>query len=902
MHKPARTIPRSSCRRPEALRARTAYLPTILLCVGLLGVAWSTSARGAEPEETALAESASFDADWPGFRGPRGDGAAADAEADWPEAVRFETLWKRPLGSGYSGIAVADGRGYVAYGAGEHDWLLAFDTASGVETWKVRLGELYAGHDGSHDGPIATPLVAGGRVFALGAHGRLLAVDAASGEEVWVRDLTDFGEAPFYGFGSSPQVAGGLLAIGVSAEEGPTVVALDPATGETRWTAGDDQVLYQSPLALEIGGTTQIVISGNHRLFGIDPATGDQLWSWELAEEVRAQGQASSVPLPLGDDRLLVKRDAFGHTAIRISPPEDGGEWTVEELWTNDDLARSYVPPVDHDGTIFGYKGGFLVAVDAESGETVWRSRPPGDGFLTRVGDDLVVITKRGELALADAGTEGWQPQAETALFDAAVWSPVTVADGTIYARSMEHLAAVAVRPREEDAARRAEAWPGSELPDTPFSRFLRGLESVEDRGAEVDAFLAEVESLPLVEGEWVHFLYLGDGEESVGITGDMLGDRVQGEMQRVPGTELFYSSHRLPDDAWISYRFFPGFDAEPVTDPRNPVQAPAENPDDAPASVVVMPALEPPPYLRDAPARRGEVERHEIPIPGAEDGEDEGAEEAEESEDGEDAAAAAGPPQPTHRVVEVYVPAGQSPDAAEGEKLPVVFVFLGDLSRELMEMDQILDHLVGDELPRAYVAYVHRQIGRGYFDVFPGYDAQKDVFFDQVVPYLEARYLFSGERAYVGAGFGAFLAGRMALEEPAAATRVALVQPFWLDRSRQMVMEKAEALAEMLKEESEDADLPAFYLERSHFDLRAEHEGWSAFEQTGLAAASLAEMGFPVRRAETNMGFDWAAWRWRMGHALAFALTGDPLSAGVAAGGSGDAPAGAEEPESGQP
>ena len=41
---------------------------------------------------------------------------------------------------------------------------VAFAADGGEEIWRYRIGDTYAGHDGSHDGPISTPLMTGGRV------------------------------------------------------------------------------------------------------------------------------------------------------------------------------------------------------------------------------------------------------------------------------------------------------------------------------------------------------------------------------------------------------------------------------------------------------------------------------------------------------------------------------------------------------------------------------------------------------------------------------------------------------------------------------------------------------------------------------------------------------------------
>src|SRR5262245_27897380 len=95
---------------------------------------------------------------WPRLWGPSGDGKA-DAAARLPggTALRVREAWRRPIGSGFSGIAVAGGRGFTAFSEGAQDHAVAFDAATGRELWRTSLGEAYRGHDGSKDGPSSTP-------------------------------------------------------------------------------------------------------------------------------------------------------------------------------------------------------------------------------------------------------------------------------------------------------------------------------------------------------------------------------------------------------------------------------------------------------------------------------------------------------------------------------------------------------------------------------------------------------------------------------------------------------------------------------------------------------------------------------------------------------------------------
>ena len=101
---------------------------------------------------------------WPSLRGPSFDGSLDGEELLPNDGGALEVTWKRALGSGYSGTVVADGRVFTMFADGDSDILGAFDVEGGEELWRYRMGDTYVGHDGSHDGPISTPLVDGDRI------------------------------------------------------------------------------------------------------------------------------------------------------------------------------------------------------------------------------------------------------------------------------------------------------------------------------------------------------------------------------------------------------------------------------------------------------------------------------------------------------------------------------------------------------------------------------------------------------------------------------------------------------------------------------------------------------------------------------------------------------------------
>ena len=139
----------------------------------------------------ALATFAIADGDWPALRGPNQDGSAARGTRFGAGEGALAVRWRARLGSGYSGIAVSGGKAVTMFSDGARDVLAAFDVATGKEAWRVPIAEGHRGFDGSFDGPIGTPAIAGGRVFALGPRGHLVAADLATGRVSWRVDVAE---------------------------------------------------------------------------------------------------------------------------------------------------------------------------------------------------------------------------------------------------------------------------------------------------------------------------------------------------------------------------------------------------------------------------------------------------------------------------------------------------------------------------------------------------------------------------------------------------------------------------------------------------------------------------------------------------------------------------------------
>ncbi len=222
---------------------------------------------------------------WNQFRGPNGSGFAAGFKPPL-KIVADQAAWKTPLPPGKSSPVLWEGRVFLTGVEGDRLMTLALDAKSGKVLWKrlapkVPLERVHSANSVA----ASTPCVDESGVYVyFGSYG-LLCYDH-EGLEKWTKPIP----APksMYGVATSPILHGQRLILVLDDDTDlpgsrlsrSRVVALDKATGDPVWETPRpyNRGGWSSPMIWKHDSGTDLVVLGNGRVCGYEPATGAERW------------------------------------------------------------------------------------------------------------------------------------------------------------------------------------------------------------------------------------------------------------------------------------------------------------------------------------------------------------------------------------------------------------------------------------------------------------------------------------------------------------------------------------------------------------------------------------------------------------------------------------------------
>ena len=379
--------------------------------------------------------------DWPGWRGPRGDGTSREMDVPLRWSATENIRWKTPIpGRGYSSPIVSGDRIFLTTCLEKEKKrvLLCLDRRDGKILWQrvVVTADLEEKH-GLNSYASSTPATDGKYVWVpfLSRPSVQLACYDFDGNLKWIKSPGEFHSK--HGFCSCPVLCKDMVILTCDQDAVAYIVAFDKSTGEERWRADRPNRTrsYCTPLIVNAAGKNQLVLSGSKCVASYDPDTGKQLW---IIDGPTEQFVASMVYL---DDVLFLTAGFPTYHLLAIRPDGAGNVTDTHVLW-HKTKGAGYVPSPVAFGKWF-----FVVTDDGIA--SCWEVKSGTRNWMERLGShhSASPVAAAGHLFFTDdagvtyvlkPGTK-FEEVSRNSLGEECFPSPA-VARGQLFIRTVNHL------------------------------------------------------------------------------------------------------------------------------------------------------------------------------------------------------------------------------------------------------------------------------------------------------------------------------------------------------------------------------------------------------------------------------------------------------------------------------
>ncbi len=328
--------------------------------------------------------------------------------------------WNFTTGGGVvSTPVIVEGRVYV----GSQDKnIYCIDARDGRLLWNFMTGARIK----------SSPAVVDGKVYVGPDDGYVYCLDAKNGSLIWKTYAGGYIEASFKavtGIRSSPIVVGGRVYVG---SLDTNLYCLDTNSGDIVWTYKTKGYITSSPAASN--GVVYITSqeSNSGVLYKIDAADGTLIWKCDIPYVIVAdRGTDLHVSPTVGDGMVFVAANKQNYYGVNATTGEI--EWTYVTTEGTEGIGGYLVASTAyHDGELYIVDMFFITALDANTGEVVWKSWIGTELYTspTYAGGKIYVTTDRRFVYVLNA-TDG----ARLSFFEIGSnsWSAPSVYEGRLY-------------------------------------------------------------------------------------------------------------------------------------------------------------------------------------------------------------------------------------------------------------------------------------------------------------------------------------------------------------------------------------------------------------------------------------------------------------------------------------
>ena len=394
---------------------------------------------------------------WPQFRGPDGTGQARSLSLPLHWSETNHVKWKTPIhGRAWSSPVVWENQVWLSSATEDgHDlFAICLDATTGKIVHDLKLFTVaepqFAHKFNTYASP--TPVIEKGQVYITFGSPGTACLDRETGKVLWER--RDLECNHYRGAGSSPISFEDLLIMHFDGSDHQFVIALDKASGKTRWKTnrsidfqdlgpdgkptaeGDFRKAFATPHVAMFGQEQVLISIGAKATYGYDPRTGKELWR----VEERTSHSGSTRPVVSRD--LIYYPTGFSKGQLLAVRPNGRGNVTDTHVaWKLKRNVPCKPSLLYLDEALYMIDdGGIASCLDAKTGEEIWRERIGGNYSASPLaaGNRIYFFSEEGKTTVIAARRE-FKVLAENNLDDGFMASPAVAGDALIL-RTKSHL------------------------------------------------------------------------------------------------------------------------------------------------------------------------------------------------------------------------------------------------------------------------------------------------------------------------------------------------------------------------------------------------------------------------------------------------------------------------------
>jgi len=399
---------------------------------------------------------------WPGWRGPDGNGHSPEKEVPLRWTTTENVRWKVSLpDEGNSSPIVWGKRVFLTQAREKVDWpppgaggqasahrrgLMCFDRADGKLLWRKEI--VYKEKEPTHPtNPFcsATPVTDGERIIASFGSAGLVCYDL-EGKEQWRRDLGKLEH--IWGNASSPILYGDLAILWCGPGARQFLLAVNKTNGQVVWehqepggNAGADSKnwvgSWTTPVIAKVAGHDELILCVPEKVKAFDPKSGKELWSCSGLGKL-----VYTTPVCTADG-IIVALSGFYGPGLAVRAGGKGDVTATHRLWHHSQKHPQRIgsPIILGDKVYVVNENGVVQCLDAASGKDLLdKPRLNGVfwGSFASAADRLYVTNKAGDTFVLAAGPQ-YELLARNALGE-PVLASIAVSERELFIRTYKHL------------------------------------------------------------------------------------------------------------------------------------------------------------------------------------------------------------------------------------------------------------------------------------------------------------------------------------------------------------------------------------------------------------------------------------------------------------------------------